>query len=263
MIDNGPQPLAPSSGVVRPGVNLGNGPILPAINLIKGQIIEGVVVQLQPRLLVDTANSIFSAAASSAAYTLGERLLFKVLDPEVHPPRLELLRSGQLPISSLGQQSAFLRSLLYRPDGLKPLQRWLSSAQLPPPLATLLQSFWQFPNPPKAIDIQKFLLMSGLFSESRGQAKTLANALMGPAAAHNDLKALLKLLALEEGFEQQVKPLLEALNSSQIKSLDALLNNQTHYQWLMPWFGEQHLLITLQQNQQQRSQKNLVSEFGS
>ena len=177
MIDNGPQPLAPSSGVVRPGVNLGNGPILPAINLIKGQIVEGVVVQLQPRLLVDTANSIFSAAASSAAYTLGERLLFKVLDPDVHPPRLELLRSGQLPVSSLGQQSAFLRSLLYRPDGLKPLQQWLSSAQLPPPLATLLQSFWQFPNPPKAIDIQKFLLMSGLFSESRGQAKTLANAL--------------------------------------------------------------------------------------
>ena len=259
MIDNGPQPLAPSSGVVRPGVNLGNGPILPAITLIKGQIIEGVVVQLQPRLLVDTASSIFSAAASSAAYTLGERLLFKVLDPDVHPPRLELLRSGQLPVSSLGQQSAFLRSLLYRPDGLKPLQQWLSShlssAQLPPSLATLLQSFWQFPNPPKAIDIQKFLLMSGLFSESRGQAKTLANALMGPAAAHNDLKALLKLLALEEGFEQQVKPLLEALNSSQIKSLDALLNNQTHYQWLMPWFGEQHLLITLQQNQQQRSQK--------
>ena len=262
MIDNGPQPLAPSSGVVRPGVNLGNGPILPAITLIKGQIIEGVVVQLQPRLLVDTASSIFSAAASSAAYTLGERLLFKVLDPDVHPPRLELLRSGQLPVSSLGQQSAFLRSLLYRPDGLKPLQQWLSShlashlGRLPPPLVTLLQSFWQLPNPPKAIDIQKSLLMSGLFSESRGQAKTLANALMGPAAAHNDLKALLKLLALEEGFEQQVKPLLDALNSSQIKSLDALLNNQTHYQWLMPWFGEQHLLITLQQNQQQRSQKN-------
>ena len=117
MIDNGPQPLAPSSGVVRPGVNLGNGPILPAINLIKGQIVEGVVMQLQPRLLVDTASSIFSAAGSSAAYTLGERLLFKVLDPDVHPPRLELLRSGHLPVSSLGQQSAFLRSLLYRLDG--------------------------------------------------------------------------------------------------------------------------------------------------
>lgn len=259
MIDNGPQPLAPSSGVVRPGVNLGNGPILAPISLIKGQIIEGVVVQSQPRLLVETAHSIFSAATSSAGYTLGERLLFKVLDPDVHPPRLELLRSGQLPVSSLGQQSAFLRSLLYRPDGLKPLQQWLSShlssTQLPAQLAALLAAFWQLPSAPKALDIQKSLLMSGLFSESRGQAKTLANVMMGPAKASNDLKALLQLLALEEGLEQQVKPLLEALHSSQIKSLDALLNNQTYYQWLMPWFGEQHLLITLQQNQQQRSQK--------
>jgi hypothetical protein len=78
---------------------------------------------------------------------------------------------------------------------------------------------------------------------------------MGPPKAHNDLKALLQLLALEEGFEQQINPLLEALHSSQIKSLDALLNNQLHYQWLMPWFEQQHLLITLQQNEQQRSQK--------
>ena len=259
MIDSGPQPLAPSSGVARPGVNLGNGPVLPSISLIKGQIVEGVVVQLQPRLLVETASSIFSAAISSAAYTLGERLLFKVLDPNVHPPRLELLRSGQLPDSPLAQQSAFLRSLLYRPNGLKPLQQWLSSAssntQLPPALAALLDEFWKLPSAPKALDIQKSLLMSGLFSESRGNPKTVAGAMMGPAKAYNDLKALLQLLALEDGLEQQIKPLLEALHSSQIKSLDALLNNQLHYQWLMPWFEQQHLLITLQQNQQQRSQK--------
>ena len=259
MIDSGPQPLAPSSGVVRPGVNLGNGPVLPSITLIKGQIIEGVVLQTQPRLLVETASSIFSAATSAAAYTLGERLLFRVLDPEVHPPRLELLRAGQLPESSLAQQSAFLRSLLYRHDGLKPLQQWLSShlanTKLPTALAALLKQFWQLPSAPKALDIQKSLLMSGLFSESRGQLKTLSGAMMGPAKAHNDLKALLQLLTLEEGFEQQINPLLEALHSSQIKSLDALLNNQLHYQWLMPWFEQQHLLITLQQNEQQRSQK--------
>jgi len=259
MIDSGPKPLAPSSGVVRPGVNLGNGPILPAITLIKGQIIEGVVLQLQPRLLVETASSIFSAAISSVAYTLGERLLFKVLDPDLQPPRLELLRFAKLPDSPLAQQSAFLRSLLYRPNSLAPLQQWvsshLSSAALPPALATLLQEFWQLPSDPKALDIQKALLMSGLFSESRNKSQTLAGAMMGPAKAYNDLKALLQLLALEDGFEQQVKPLLEALYSSQIKSLDALLNNQLYYQWLMPWFEQQHLLITLQQNQQQRRQK--------
>tara|TARA_B110000503_G_scaffold141699_1_gene235989 strand:- start:1249 stop:2322 length:1074 start_codon:yes stop_codon:yes gene_type:complete len=263
MIDSGPQPLAPSSGVARPGVNLGSGPVLPPISLIKGQIIEGVVVQLQPRLLLETATSIFSAAISSAAYTLGERLLFKVLDPDLHPPRLELLRAGQLPDSLLAQQSAFLRSLLYRPNSLGPLQQWLSShlsshvssAQLPSALAALLQEFWQLPSSPKALDIQKALLMSGLFSESRGKANTLAGAMMGPAKAYNDLKALLQLLLLEEGLEQQIKPLLEALHSNQIKSLDALLNNQLYYQWLMPWFGQQHLLITVQQNQQQRSQK--------
>ena len=263
MIDSGPQPLAPSSGVARPGVNLGSGPVLPPISLIKGQIIEGVVVQLQPRLLVETASSIFSAAISSAAYALGERLLFKVLDPDLHPPRLELLRAGQLPDSLLAQQSAFLRSLLYRPDSLGPLQKWLSShlsshvssAQLPSALAALLQEFWQLPSSLKAQDIQKSLLMSGLFSESRGKGNTLSGSIMGPAKAYNDLKALLQLLSLEEGLEQQIKPLLEALHSSQIKSLDALLNNQLYYQWLMPWFDQQHLLITVQQNQQQRSQK--------
>jgi hypothetical protein len=185
--------------------------------------------------------------------------LFKVLDPDLHPPRLELLRFGQLPDSPLAQQSAFLRSLLYRPNGLAPLQQWISShvssATLPPALATLLQEFWQLPSDPKALDIQKALLMSGLFSESRNKSQTLAGAMMGPAKSYNDLKALLQLLALEDGLEQQVKPLLEALYSSQIKSLDALLNNQLYYQWLMPWFDQQHLLITLQQNQQQRSQK--------
>ncbi len=259
MIDSGPKPLAPSSGVVKPGINLGNGPILPAITLIKGQIVEGVVLQLQPRLLVETANSIFSAAASSAVYTLGERLLFKVLDPDLHPPRLELLRFGKLPDSPLVQQSAFLRSLLYRPNSLAPLQKWvsnhLSSTTLPPVLATLLQDFWQLPSNPKAIDIQKALLMSGLFSESRNKSQSLASAMAGLAKSHNDLKAFLQLLALEDGLEMQVKPLLEALYSSQIKSLDALLNNQLYYQWLIPWFDHQHLLITLQQNQQQRRQK--------
>jgi hypothetical protein len=259
MIDSGPKPLAPSSGVVRSGVNLGNGPVLPAITLIKGQIVEGVVLQLQPRLLVETASSIFSAAISSVAYTLGERLLFKVLDPDLHPPRLELLRSGPFSDAPLVQQSAFLRSLLYRPNSLAPLQQWvsnhLSNPTLPPALSALLQEFWQLPSDPKALDIQKALLMSGLFSESRNKSQTLANAMIGPAKSYNDLKTLLQLLALEDGLEQQVKPLLEALYSSQIKSLDALLNNQLYYQWLMPWFEQQHFLITLQQNQQQRRQK--------
>ena len=262
MINSGPQPLSPSNGVVRPGVNLGSGSVTPAITLTKGQIIEGVVVQLQPRLLVETSASIFSAAASSAAYTLGERLLFKVLDAELQPPRLELLRPAQLPNSLLAKQSAFLRSLLYRPNSLAPLQQWLSSvlssqlsnSTIPTALFALLKEFWQLPGTPKALDIQKSLLMSGLFSESRGYGKTLARAMMGPAKAHNDLKSLLQLLSLEEGLEQQVKPLLEALHSSQIKTLDAFLNNQLYYQWLMPWFEQQHLMITLQQNQQQRSQ---------
>ena len=259
MIDNGPQPLAPSSGVTRAGVNMGNGPVLPSISLFKGQVIEGVVIQLQPRLLVETSSSIFSAAATSAAYTLGERLLFRVLDPEVKPPRLELLRSGQLPDSPLAQQSAFLRSLLYRPNSLAPLQQWLTSqhtaSHLPTALAALLQEFWQMPSAPKAVDIQRAMLMSGLFSENRAKANSLSANLMGPAKTHNDLKALLKLVALEDGFEQQVKPLLEALHSSQIKSLDAALNGQVHYQWLMPWLDQQHFTINLQQSQAQRSQR--------
>ena len=259
MIDNGPQPLAPSSGVTRAGVNMGNGPVLPSIALFKGQVIEGVVIQLQPRLLVETSSSIFSAAATSAAYTLGERLLFRVLDPEVNPPRLELLRSGQLPDSPLTQQSAFLRSLLYRPNSLAPLQQWLShqsvATHLPPALAALLQGFWQLPSAPKAVDIQTAMLMSGLFSENRAKANSVSASLAGPAQAHNDLKALLKLLVLEDGFEQQVKPLLEALHSSQLKGLDAALNGQIHYQWLMPWFDQQYFALSLQQSQAQRSQR--------
>jgi len=259
VIGNGPKPLAPSSGVVRSGVNLAHGPTLAPSSLIKGQMVEGVVVQLVPRLLVETASSVFSAAASSASHTLGERLLFRVLDADVQPPRLELLRSLALSGSLLAQQSVFLRSLLYRPNSLEPLQQWLSNAsfrtKLPSPLAALLQSFWQLHTAPKPLDIKNWLLMSGLFSESRGQSTTLASATMGPAKAHNDLKALLKLLALEEGLAPEVKPLLEALHSSQIKGLDALLSHQLYYQWLMPWLDQQHVLITLAQTQQQHSQK--------
>ena len=258
MIDTGPQPLAPTSNVTRAGVNAGNGPVLPSLPLIKGQLVEGVVTQVHPRLLVETASSVFSAAVSSAAYTLGERLLFRVLDPSVNPPRLELLRSGQVADTSIAQQSAFLRSLLYRPNSLAPLQQWLSNpqtwAQMPPAIAALLQELWPLTTHPKATDIQRSLLMSGLFSESRDRGKGLAEALLGPAKPHNDLKALLKLLAIEEGFETQIKPLLEALQSSQIKGLDATVNGQLHYQWMVPWFEQQHFMATLQQNQQQRTQ---------
>jgi len=259
MIDNGPKPLASSSGVIRSGVNLGQGSILASNSLIKGQIVEGVVVQLQPRLLVETPKSMFSAAINENAYTLGERLLFKVIDAKVQPPRLELLRYPLLPGSLLAQQSVFLRSLLYRPKGLNPLQQWLSNSalntKLPSVLATLLKQFWQLPNTPTYLDIKKWLLMSGLFSENRGKADSLTYAMMGPTKANNDLKALLQLLSMEASLEQQVKPLLEALHSSQVKGLDALVNHQLYYQWLMPWFGQQNLLLTLQQNQQQRSQK--------
>ena len=266
MINSVPGPLLPSNGVAKLGVNLGKGSVMPLITLTKGQIMEGVVVQLQPRLLVETPTSIFSAAASAAAYALGERLLFKVVDPDSLPPRLELLRPEQLPSSLLGEQSAFLRSLLYRSNSLAPLQQWLSrhfggvpnlrsNTKMPIALSALLHEFWQSPGNPQALDIKKALLMSGLFSESRGAIKTRAGAMMGPAKANNDLKSLLQLLALEKDLEVQVKPLVEAVHSSQIKALDALFNNQLYYQWLMPWFDQQYLMITLQQNEQQLSQR--------
>ena len=266
MINSVPGPLLPSNGVAKPGVNLGKGSVMPLITLTKGQIMEGVVVQLKPRLLVETPASIFSAAASAAAYALGERVLFKVVDPDSHPPRLELLRPGQLPSSSLGEQSAFLRSLLYRSNSLAPLQQWLSGhlssgvpnlrsdTKMPTALSALLHEFWKPTGNPQALNIKKSLLMSGLFSESRGSIKTRTGAMMGPAKANNDLKSLLQLLALEKDLEAQIKPLVEAVHSSQIKALDALFNNQLYYQWLMPWFDQQYLMITLQQNEQQLSQ---------
>jgi len=65
MINSVQGPLLPSNGVAKLGVNLGKGSVMPLITLTKGQIMEGVVVQLQPRLLVETPASIFSAAASA------------------------------------------------------------------------------------------------------------------------------------------------------------------------------------------------------
>ena len=267
MINSVLGPLLPSNGLARPAVNLGKGTVMPLTTLTKGQLMEGVVVQLQPRLLVETPANIFSAAANAGAHKLGERLLFKVVDPDSRPPRLELLRPGQLARSSVLEQNVFLRSLLYRPDSLAPLQKWLSGhlsvglsnlgskTKMPTALSALLNEFWQLPSNPKALDIKKTLLMSGLFSESRGHEKTRARSIVGPAKPNNDLKSLLQLVALEEDFDHETKPLLEALHSSQIKALNALVNNQVYYQWLMPWFDQQYLMITLQQNEQQLSQK--------
>ena len=263
MINKGPQPLAPSTPVRTGGVNPVGTPTLPALPLIKGQIIEGEVIQNKPNLLVETHASIFSAALGKRQFAVGERLLFKVLNPDSIPPKLQLINDTHLTASPLAQQSPLLRSLLFRHDSLQPLTQWLSTLLAQPeegietPLMALLRQFWQLPKQPKAEDIQRLLLMSGLFKEVRGKAG-VAQQLIGPATSASDLKALLQLLITEE---QQVhlKPLLDAIASAQVKALDAVLNNQLYYQWLIPWAEQGFIWAQLRQsaNQKQRRQWSL------
>ena len=249
MINKGPQPLAPSIPVRTGGVNPVGTPTLPAISLIKGQIIEGEVVQTKPNLLVETHASIFSAALSGRQFAVGERLLFRVINPDSVPPKLLLLNEPHLTQSPLAQQSSLLWSLLFRHDSLKPLSQWLSQTLVGPDqqnsLAALLKQFWQLPVQPKAEDIRRLLMQSGLFSEARVRSSATSAA---------DLKALLQMLVVDEN-QAHLKPLLEAIASVQLKALDAVLNNQLNYQWLMPWGEHGYFWANLRQSDQQRQRR--------
>lgn len=263
MINKGPQPLAPSIPVKGGGVNPVGTPTLPPLPLIKGQVIEGEVIQTKPNLLVETHASIFSAVLGKRQFAIGERLLFRVINPDTVPPKLQLINEPHLTSSTLAQQSPLLRSLLFRHDSLQPLSQWLGQLLAQPqdheetPLMALLRQFWQLPKLPKGDDIQRLLLTSGLFREARGKAG-LAQQMIGPATSATDLKALLQLLIADE---QQVhlKPLLDAIASTQVKALDALLNNQLYYQWLIPWSEQGFIWAQLRQstNQKQRRQWSL------
>ena len=257
MINKGAQPLAPSTPVRTGGVNPVGLPTLPDISLIKGQIIEGEVIQVKPNLLVETQSSIFSAALSARQFAIGERLLFRVINADAIPPKLLLINEPHLPASPLAQQSSWLRSLLFRHDSLKPLAQWLSQTLTSPEqnngLQALLKQFWQLPDQPTAEDIRRLLMQSGLFSEGRKQSPVMA-PLIGPAAAASDLKALLQMLVMDEN-QTHLKPLLEAIASVQVKALDALLNNQLNYQWLVPWGEQGYFWVNLRQNDSQRQRR--------
>ena len=257
MINKGPQPLAPSIPVRTGGVNPVGTPTLPAISLIKGQIIEGEVIQLKPNLLVETHSSIFSAALSGRPFAIGERLLFRVINPDTVPPKLLLINEPRLPESPLAQQSSLLRSLLFRHDSLKPITQWLSQALAAPEqnssLQSLLRQFWQLPSQPQGEDIRRLLMQGGLFSEGRAKSPIMA-PLIGPATSASDLKALLQMLVVEEN-QAHLKPLLEAIASVQVKALDAFLNNQLNYQWLLPWGEHGYFWANLRQSDLQRQKR--------
>ena len=257
MINKGPQPLAPSIPVRTGGVNPVGTPTLPAIPLIKGQIIEGEVIQLKPNLLVETNTSIFSAALSARQFAIGERLWFRVLNPDTMPPKLLLINEPHLTASPLAQQSSLLRSLLFRHDSLTPISQWLSQTLSAPEqsnsLHALLRQFWQLPAQPQGEDIRRLLLQSGLFSEGRIRNPAMAQ-LIGPATSASDLKALLQMLVIEEN-NSHLKPLLEAIASVQVKALDAFLNNQLNYQWLLPWGEQGYFWANLRQNESQKQRR--------
>ncbi len=257
MINKGPPPLAPSTTVQRGGVNPVGTPTLPSLPLIKGQVIEGEVIQVRPNLLVETHASIFSAALSGRQFAVGERLLFRVLNPDTLPPKLLLINDVRLPASPIAQQSSLLRSLLYRHDSLKPLSQWLlhgqAQASQQSNALSFLRQFWQLPAQPQAEDVRRLLLQSGLFSEGRGKSQAMTH-LIGPASPASDMKALLQLLALEEN-QTHLKPLLEAIASVQIKALDALLSNQLNYQWLIPWGEDGYFWANLRQNSNQKQRR--------
>lgn len=263
MINKGPQPLTPSIPVKGGGVNPVGTPTLPPLPLIKGQVIEGEVIQNKPNLLVETHASIFSAVLGKRQFSIGERLLFRVINPDTVPPKLQLINEAHLTSSPLAQQSPLLRSLLFRHDSLQPLSQWLgqllaqAGGQEETPLMALLRQFWQLPKQPKGDDVQRLLLASGLFREARSKVG-VAQQIIGPATSATDLKALLQLLISEEQ-QMHLKPLLDAIASAQVKALDAVLNNQLYYQWLIPWAEQGFIWAQLRQSvsQKQRRQWSL------
>lgn len=219
--------------------------------LFLGQILEVTVVRASAsELWLQSANHMLRAAAPPMGAVVGERLLLKVLDPTTTPPRLKLLSDDELPASLIASLGPAMRSLLFRQESLGPTQAFLQqlltagglkfpSAQVEQP-RELLQRLIGRLDGIDAEQLKKWLERSGLFGEGRQRLQSGVQV--------QDLKSLLVSLMGQEGVDSQLlHGALEGLVSSQIKALDAQLNGNLFYNFLLPFLGQGFIEAQIQQ----------------
>lgn len=228
-------------------------------SLTIGQILEGAILQVRPHVLVETAGQLLRfEPRKDWPLTIGQRLSMKVIDPNAQPPLLELSAKSGLPGQSLLGQSTYLLSQLYRSQPLESLRQWIGlhvgqtgqDLAIPLTLHNQLLQRWNLAADSRGDDIYRTLLGSGLFSEFRAQ-KQPRDAVQNPSF---DLKIWLQRLQQIPGMEQAALTLIDGITATQLKSLDAAIDGELWYHWLLLWQGDP-IQINLQQTEDQRAER--------
>lgn len=231
-------------------------PVASVSRLTAGQLLEATVIKVTAgEVWLESANQILRTTPLPLGAIVGERLLLKVLDPNTLPPRLKLITDDDLPASLLAGLSSNLRSLLFRHRSLEPTLSLLT--QLMTNLTTLGKSAQEHPALQELFDIDKraekrvdaalvkeLLEKSGLFKES---ASKIANSV----GQQSDLKSLLISLLNQDLLpdSQTLQTAIEGIISSQIKALDAQVNGNIFYSFLLPFLGHAWIEAQIRQNQ--------------
>jgi len=228
--------------------------------LLRGQLLEVIVAKtLTDGVWLESRNMMFRANLPVGGLREGERLLLKVLDPDASPPKLKLITDAELPNSSLAGVSTFLRSLLFRHQQLHPTQQFLTSllsrglvdredkAEFNS-LYQLLKDFHKTPTRINGAWVKEKLQLSGLFRESSA---------INSSNLQQDLKTLLfNLLSQDKGIDKTtVQAAIDGITSSQVKALDALIQNNLQYNFLLPFLGEGWIEARISRDEEQISRE--------
>jgi len=234
--------------------------------LSKGSVVEVLVKQIQPVLILEGAGILFQGNIKGR-FGVGQRLLLKVIDPNTSPPQMKLLNESQLPLSNLAGSNPFLRSLLFREQPLVPVQQYLASLLNK---KMRLESLFKYAGEgklnhqldkfsidtflaerfisPKKIDgawVQAQLKNSGLFFENHSLRPTIAELI--------DLKRFL-LILLQDGEieENELSKTFESITSSQIKALSTELQGGIFYSCLLPFLSGDFIQMNIMQGKEQK-----------
>ena len=218
---------------LKPSVDISQKSVLP-----QGTVVEVLVKQTQPVLILEGSGVLFQGNIKGR-FTVGQRLLLKVLDPNSSPPRMKLLNESQLPLSNLAGNNPFLRSLLFREQPLIPVQQYLVSllnnkAQSKSLESKSIKSLFHALGEGKSLaDLEKLSIADLLnerlvlpkkvdgnwvLAQLKNSGLFFENNLLRPAIPEFlDLKRLL-LLLLQEGDadNNELSKLIESITSSQI-----------------------------------------------
>lgn len=242
--------------------------------LSKGSVVEVLVKQIQPVLILEGAGILFQGNIKGR-FGIGQRLMLKVIDPNTSPPQMKLLNESQLPLSNLAGNNPFLRSLLFREQPLVPVQQYLASLlnkkmKLESLDTSLLKSLFKSSDEgklnhqldklsidtflaerlvsPKKVDgvwVQAQLKNSGLFFENNSLRPTIAELI--------DLKRFL-LVLLQDGEieENELSKIFESITSSQIKALSTELQGGLFYSCLLPFLSGDFIQMNIMQGKEQK-----------